>query len=54
MNGLNPDVIARRLREEGVPGCMTEVKWQTSTIFGMLRGEKYMGDALLQKNYTMD
>lgn len=37
MNGLNPDVIARRLREEGIPGCMGEVKWQTSTILGMLR-----------------
>lgn len=54
MNGLNPDVIARRLREEGVPGCMGEVKWQTSTILGMLRNEKYMGDALLQKTYTVD
>lgn len=54
MNGLNPDVIARRLRDEGVPGCMGEVKWQTSTILGMLRNEKYMGDALLQKTYTVD
>lgn len=54
MGGMNPDTIARRLRNEGVPGCMGEPKWQTSTIQGMLRNEKYMGDALLQKTYTAD
>ena len=26
MNGINPDVISRRLRDEGVPGCMGEAK----------------------------
>lgn len=54
MGGLNPDVIASRLQREGVPGCMGEPKWHTSTIQGMLRNEKYMGDALLQKTYTQD
>lgn len=54
MGGMNPDVIARRLNEEGVPGCMGEPKWHTSTIQGMLRNEKYMGDSLLQKTYTED
>lgn len=54
MNGINPDVISRRLRDEGVPGCMGEAKWQASTIFGILRNEKYMGDAILQKTFTSD
>ena len=54
MNGINPDVISRRLRDEGIPGCMGEAKWQASTIFGILRNEKYMGDAILQKTFTSD
>lgn len=52
--GLNPDAIARRLREEGIPGCLGECRWQVSTIQGILQNEKYMGDALLQKTYTVD
>lgn len=53
-DGLNPDAIARRLQEEGVPGCMGEPRWAVSTIQAMLTNEKYMGDALLQKTYTAD
>lgn len=29
-------------------------KWHTSTINKILRNEKYIGDALLQKTYTTD
>ena len=54
MDGNGPGVIARRLREEGVPGVMGEPKWCVSTIMGILRNEKYTGDALLQKTYTAD
>ena len=31
-----------------------KTKWRTSTINKILRNEKYMGDALLQKTYTTD
>lgn len=54
MNGINPDVIARRLCDEGVPGVMGEPKWVCSTIMGILQNEKYTGDALLQKTFTAD
>ena len=30
MNGLNPETIAARLTDEGVPGCMGELKWAVS------------------------
>lgn len=54
INGSNPDVIAKRLNEEGIKGCMGEAKWQVSTIMGMLQNEKYKGEALLQKTFTVD
>ena len=54
MDGINPDVIARRLCEEGIPGVMGEPKWVCATIMGILQNEKYTGDALLQKTYTVD
>ena len=54
MNGLNPEVIAAELNGEGVPGCMGEPKWAVSTIMHILQNEKYKGDALLQKVYTVD
>lgn len=54
MDGVSPDVLARKLNEQGVPGCMGEPKWATSTIMGMLQNEKHMGDAILQKTYTAD
>ena len=33
---------------------MGKPRWSVSTIQAMLRNEKYMGDALLQKTYTAD
>lgn len=54
MDGVNPDVIAKRLNAENVPGCMGEPRWSCSTIWGILGNEKYMGDAILQKTFTAD
>lgn len=54
MNGINPDVIAKRLNEEQINGCKGEPRWACSTIWGILENEKYMGDAILQKTYTAD
>lgn len=54
MDGNGPGVIASRLRKEGIPGVMGECRWHASTIKGILRNEKYNGDAILQKTYTVD
>ena len=49
-----PESIARSLKEEGVPGWNGKANWYPTTIQRMLQNEKYMGDALLQKTYTVD
>lgn len=54
MDGMNPDVIARKLNEQNVPGCTGEAKWRTSTIMNILQNEKHMGDSILQKTFTAD
>lgn len=45
--------IGATLREEGVQGTMTD-KWHFSTIQHMLQNEKYCGDLMMQKTYTVD
>lgn len=52
--GRNYFVIARELNEAGIPGWNGKVNWIASTIEMMLHNEKYKGDALLQKTYTVD
>ena len=52
--GRNYYVIARELNEAGIPGWNGKVNWIASTIETMLHNEKYKGDALLQKTYTVD
>lgn len=54
LNGRNYFSLARELNEAGIPGWNGEVKWIASTIEKMLHNEKYKGDALLQKTYTVD
>lgn len=54
MDGVNPDVLARKLNENKVPGCSGEARWAASTIMGILQNEKHMGDAILQKTFTAD
>lgn len=54
LDGNGPGVIARRLREDKVPGVMGKCRWTVSTITGILQNEKYNGDSLLQKTYTVD
>ena len=54
LNGKNIDTIADELNAEGIPGVMGKPRWQVSTINIMLKNEKYMGDALLQKYYVAD
>ena len=46
--------IKRILESEGIKTVTGKSTWQASTIDKMLSNEKYMGDALLQKTYTID
>lgn len=54
LQGETPESIARSLKEEGVPGWNGKANWYPTTIQRMLQNEKYMGDALIQKTYTVD
>ena len=46
--------IARGLEADGILNGAGKEKWHTSNINQILRNEKYIGDALLQKTYTVD
>ncbi|MGE9999306.1 recombinase family protein [Catenibacterium mitsuokai] len=48
------DKIAAGLERDGILTVAGKSKWHTSTINKILRNEKYIGDALLQKTYTTD
>jgi site-specific DNA recombinase len=54
LEGKGPNRIARELEDEGVPNWNGKAKWYESSIRKMLSNEKYKGDALLQKTYTVD
>lgn len=46
------DKIAAGIMADVILTSAGTTKWYTSTINKILRNEKYMGDALLQKTYT--
>ena len=46
--------IARGLMADGILNGARNEKWHTSNLKQILRNEKYIGDALLQKTYTTD
>ena len=48
------DRIKAGLERDGIPTGAGKTTWHTSTINKILRNEKYIGDALLQKTYTTD
>ena len=54
MSGKTPCTIAKKLTDEGVPTPTGRSKWSPTTIESILTNEKYKGDALLQKKYTVD
>lgn len=53
-DGHSCNYIAKTFNIEGVRTASGEGKWSKNTIESILRNEKYMGDALLQKTYTPD
>ncbi|NBK94234.1 recombinase family protein [bacterium 1XD21-13] len=46
--------IKRILEEDGIRTVTGNTVWQATVIDKMLSNEKYMGDALMQKTYTVD
>lgn len=54
LEGYSAKKISQYLEENGIKTATGQDKWHDSVIFKMLRNEKYMGDALLQKTYTVD
>lgn len=54
MEGLGMKTIAKELTKRGLKTPGGKYTWSTSTVSSILRNEKYKGDALLQKSYTVD
>ena len=54
MEGNSSIKIAEILKADSIKTLTGKDAWQPSVIDKMLRNEKYMGDALLQKTYTID
>lgn len=54
LSGQSKDEIAHYLSELGIPTRDGKMRWQHSSVSYILRNEKYVGDALLQKRYTTD
>ena len=54
LEGASMLKIARGLEADGIKNGAGRDKWHTSNINQILRNEKYIGDALLQKTYTVD
>lgn len=46
--------ISRGLEADGILTGAGKKKWWDTTVYQILKNEKYMGDALLQKTYTTD
>ena len=52
--GKTPIGISNHLNELGIPSPSGKSKWSPTTILSILTNEKYKGDALLQKRFTVD
>ena len=54
LQGKTPYAIAKQLTEEGIKTPCGKEKWSKLVIRNILTNEKYKGDALLQKGFTVD
>lgn len=54
LQGRSPYQIAKLLTEEGIPTPGGKKVWSKAVVQSILTNEKYKGDALLQKVYTVD
>lgn len=54
LEGETPVSICKRLEKMGIQSPSGKSRWCESTITNILRNEKYKGDALLQKRFTIN
>jgi DNA invertase Pin-like site-specific DNA recombinase len=54
LEGKSCKKIAQGLEADDIPNGAGSTKWWDSNILQILKNEKYMGDALLQKTFTED
>ncbi|MEG0285286.1 MAG: recombinase family protein [Vagococcus sp.] len=54
LNGVRAKEIAQMLMDNDIPTAIGNKKWTSSSIYRILRNEKYCGDVLMQKTYTVD
>ncbi len=54
MEGKTPSALARYLEKHEILSPAGKKTWQVSTVRSILKNEKYKGDALLQKKFTVD
>ncbi len=54
LEGKSASAIAHYLTKEEIPTPGGKSNWCLSTVRSILKNEKYKGDALLQKGYTVD
>jgi len=54
MEGKTSSAIAKQLAETSIPSPGGKKRWQVATVDSILTNEKYKGDALLQKGFTVD
>jgi site-specific DNA recombinase len=54
LEGWTLEEIAQGLKAKNIPGVTGKAAWNANTIRRMLQNEKYKGDLLMQKTYTVD
>ena len=54
LEGASLNGIGRGLEADGILTGAGKKRWRPETVQKILKNEKYMGDALLQKTYTVD
>lgn len=54
LQGMSPYGIATHLTADGIKSPGGKDKWNAEAVRSILTNEKYKGDALLQKSYTVD
>ena len=54
LEGLTAYQICKELMEKGIKSPAGKDRWHQSSVMSILRNEKYKGDALLQKRFTID
>lgn len=54
LSGMGRLAISKKLNEMSIPTVRGTGEWREGSIFRILHNEKYTGDMLLQKTYTVD